>query len=117
MNNTLLLQRQQTSAALQSQRFGMSLMSNHSKFIAPKQKELDLFNKLLSKNEKRISELEAEIAEKTSSLDNSKNREKIENQIKRKEFWLKIARKEKIKFEKAISALEAEIAVTNTDQK
>lgn len=112
MNNTMLMNRQQTAAAMQSMNFGRSLMSNHSKFFAPKQKELDLFRKLSVNNAKKIEELEAEIAEKQSSLESSDNAEKIQKQIKRKEFWLKIARKEKIKFETAITQLEAEIAAS-----
>ena len=112
MNNTMLIQRQQMAAARESQRFGLSLAANHSKFIAPKQKELNLFNKLLIKNEKKIAELEAEIAEETTSLESSDDKEKIGKKIKRKEFWLKVARNEKIKFKTAISKLEAEIAVS-----
>lgn len=112
MNNTMLMNRQQTAAAMQSMNFGRSLMSNHSKFFAPKQKELDLFRKLSVNNAKKIEELEAEIAEKQSSLESSNDAEKIQKQIKRKEFWLKIARKEKIKFETAITQLEAEIAAS-----
>ncbi|MCW3168965.1 hypothetical protein OMO38_10565 [Chryseobacterium sp. 09-1422] len=112
MNNTMLMNRQQTAAAMQSMNFGRSLMSNHSKFFAPKQKELDLFRRLSVNNAKKIEELEAEIAEKQSSLESSDNAEKIQKQIKRKEFWLKIARKEKIKFETAITQLEAEIAAS-----
>lgn len=112
MNNTMLMNRQQTAAAMQSMNFGRSLMSNNSKFFAPKQKELDLFRKLSVNNAKKIEELEAEIAEKQSSLESSNDAEKIQKQIKRKEFWLKIARKEKIKFETAITQLEAEIAAS-----
>lgn len=112
MNNTMLMNRQQTAAAMQSMNFGRSLMSNHSKFFAPKQKELDLFRRLSVNNAKKIEELEAEIAEKQSSLESSNDAEKIQKQIKRKEFWLKIARKEKIKFETAITQLEAEIAAS-----
>lgn len=112
MNNTMMMNRQHTAAATQSMNFGRSLISNHSKFFAPKQKELDLFRKLSINNEKKIAELEAEIAEKQISLESSDNAERIQRQIKRKEFWLKIARNEKIKFETAVTKLESEIAAS-----
>lgn len=111
------MQRQQMAAARESQRFGLSLAANHSKFIAPRQKEIDLFKKLSINNEKKIAELEAEIAEKESILKNSDNKEKIQKQIKRKEFWLKIAKKEKIKFQNALSKLDDEIAASENNLK
>lgn len=80
------MQRQQMAAARESQRFGLSLAANHSKFIAPRQKEIDLFKKLSINNEKKIAELEAEIAEKESILENRTIKKRFRSKLKEKNF-------------------------------
>ncbi|CAD7814098.1 hypothetical protein CHRY9390_02755 [Chryseobacterium aquaeductus] len=117
MNNTMTMQRQQMSVARESQRLGQSMTSNHSKFIIPRQKEIDLFNRLLVKNQQRTIELEAELEEKKIELETSDNKEKIQKQIQRKENWLNVLRNEKKKFERAISKLEGEIAASEKNTK
>lgn len=85
----------------------------HSKFIVSKQRQIDVFKKLISRNDAKIYELENEISVLESESGNFVDKEKNAKKLKRKRYWLEGVRKEKQKFQDEIFILESQMGSEN----
>lgn len=85
----------------------------HSKFIVSKQRQIDVFKKLISRNDAKIYELENEISVLENESGNFVDKEKNAKKLKRKRYWLEVVRKEKQKFQDEIFILESQMDSEN----
>jgi len=85
----------------------------HSKFIVSKQRQIDVFKKLISRNDAKIYELENEINVLENESGNFVNKEKNTKKLKRKRYWLEGVRKERQKFQDEIFILESQMGSEN----
>lgn len=85
----------------------------HSKFIVSKQRQIDVFKKLISRNDAKIYELENEINVLENESGNFVDKEKNTKKLKRKRYWLEGVRKEKQKFQDEIFILESQMGSEN----
>ena len=85
----------------------------HSKFIVSKQRQIDVFKKLISRNDAKIYELENEISVLENESGNFVDKEKNAKKLKRKRYWLEGVRKEKQKFQDEIFILESQMGSEN----
>ena len=121
MNQSVMMQRQQTMIRNEMlsrlHKPNPVLTSLHSKFIVPKQRQIDGFNKLIKRSDKKIAEMEIEIETLKSQIGNGNNHEKNEKKLRRKQNWLNAIKKGKQKFQNEVSFLESQMAVSENIQK